>query len=219
MLKKQIIKKVFDNEFNINEMRNQILLKNERKYNKKMNKIYKFAVPTFLVLISSVIVFYSNNTSKHNDIKNNIHINKLENLQREMTFEVNEEEIENIPQKFDFILNINIPKDFDLKRKYNLYTRSNIEVNTFDILRDYVFEYKNNKGSKIVVSFSETGRPLKDYNLTVETLSKINNTDILISQYQNLYLVSFNYKKIFFAVETENISIEELTSLLESIIK
>lgn len=223
MLKKQIMKKMFDDKFNIDKMRNQILLKNERKEEKNMNKIYKLVLPiVLLVVIGSVVFFTQNNfiLESNNHVKSSIHINELEELfLSEQVLEVEEVDIEDIPKKFDFILAVSLPTSFKLERQYNLYTRSNIEVDTFDVLRDYVFEYKNANGSKIIISFSETGKPLKDYLIKEGASSKINETNVFISQYQKKYIVLFHYKNINFCIEAEDISIEELTLLLKSIVK
>lgn len=223
MLKKQIMKKMFDDKFNIDKMRNQILLKNERKEEKNMNKIYKLVLPiVLLVVIGSVVFFTQNNfiLESNNHVKSSIHINELEELfLSEQVLEVEEVDIEDIPKKFDFILVVSLPTSFKLERQYNLYTRSNIEVDTFDVLRDYVFEYKNANGSKIIISFSETGKPLKDYLIKEGASSKINETNVFISQYQKKYIVLFHYKNINFCIEAEDISIEELTLLLKSIVK
>ena len=218
MLDKQIMRKVFDDNFNIINMRNQILLKSERKDN-VMNRFFKLAIPVCLVVIMcSVIYFgYDNVDLKTND---NIYVNNLEDvLQKDMVFEVEEIDFESIPNKFNFILDVNISKTFKLVRKYNLYTRSNLEVNAFDILRDYVFEYTNENGGQIIISFSEIGKPLRDYYIIDGKSSKINDIDVIIAQYENTFMVTFEYNNIFFDIETNNITIEELKSLLKSIVK
>ncbi len=223
MLKKQIMKKMFDDKFNIDKMRNQILLKNERKEEKNMNKIYKLVLPIILLVVIGSVVFFTQNNfilESNNHVKSSIHINELEELfLSEQVLEVEEVDIEDIPKKFDFILAVSLPTSFKLERQYNLYTRSNIEVDTFDVVRDYVFEYKNANGSKIIISFSETGKPLKDYLIKEGASSKINETNVFISQYQKKYIVLFHYKNINFCIEAEDISIEELTLLLKSIVK
>lgn len=213
MFNKQIMKKVFDDRFNIDDMRNQILLKKERKNDKMINRIFKLSISVCLVLLCYICVFKFNATK-------NIHINKLDNFSHgDSVFEVDEVEIVKIPEKFDFILKLKVPKSLMLVRQYNIYTRSNIEVDEFDILRDYVLEYSGAGESKIVISFSEIGKPLKDYKLIEEVPSKINNTDVFISKYQGLYIVSFSYNGLYFVVEANSINDKELITLLESIIK
>lgn len=51
MSNKQIMKDVFDNEFNANKIRNQILLKSEKKTKKNMIKFLQYA--TFFVCNSN----------------------------------------------------------------------------------------------------------------------------------------------------------------------
>ena len=165
------------------------------------------------------MLFFTKENSLNMD-KNRIHVNELEYiLKDEKVLEVEEVEIESIPEKFNFIWNGNIPKTFKLERKYNLYTRSNLEKPTFDILRDYVLEYKNEKGNKISISFSEVGKPLRDYQVQEGKLSKINDTDVNISYYKKMYIVRFKYQNIYFDIEAENISLDELTLLLKTMLK
>lgn len=53
MAKKQIMKKIFDKEFNVDDMREQILLKREEQEKKHMTKYLKYALPIFAIFIIS----------------------------------------------------------------------------------------------------------------------------------------------------------------------
>ena len=50
-------------------------------------------------------------------------------------------------------------------------------------------------------------------------MSNINNLELKIFKYNELYFTKFNYKGINFDIETSNITEQELTDLLVSIIK
>lgn len=65
MSNKQIIKKVFDEEFNSKEIEHQILLKYERKGKNKMSKIMKYAI---VPLCFMLVAFIGISLNKGNDI-------------------------------------------------------------------------------------------------------------------------------------------------------
>ena len=55
MSNKKIIKKVFDEEFDCEKMKQQILLQYERKEKNKMSKIIKYAIaPVCLILVAVI---------------------------------------------------------------------------------------------------------------------------------------------------------------------
>lgn len=56
MTKKQIIKRIFDKEFNVDDMRVQILLKNEEQEKKHMTKYLKYALSIFAIFIISGVL-------------------------------------------------------------------------------------------------------------------------------------------------------------------
>ena len=86
MSNRQIMKKVFDEAFDKEKMRCQILLEYERKEKNKMNKYWKFALPVLVLAIMGVVVVFNNTKRINADIKGvtrydgNIVINKLDNM-------------------------------------------------------------------------------------------------------------------------------------------
>ena len=126
----------------------------------------------------------------------------------------------NIPY-FEFLSNIEIPEDFDNKENYRaIYTRSNKDGDNYDILHNYQFEYCNTSNNRmILISFSDKYVPLRDYFISDSNkISKIGDTELKISQYNDMYIVTFTHNGINFDIETIDITQEELISLLESII-
>ena len=83
-------------------------------------------------------------------------------------------------------------------------------------------DYSNtDKGREIIVSFSKENKPIRDYYFSEEgsKISKIDNFELKIFKFNELYFTEFNYKGINFDIETTNITEQELTDLLLSIIK
>lgn len=96
------------------------------------------------------------------------------------------------------------------------------ESNEYNILQSYVFNYSNKKNDRYIrVSFSKENKPIRDYYFFEEgsKMSKINNIELKIFKYNRLHFTEFNYKGINFDIETMNITEQELTDLLLSILK
>lgn len=129
-------------------------------------------------------------------------------------------EINSLPEKFEFINNIALPSEYKLDNSYELFTRENFNTTEYSLLHDYVFNYSKDYENTIKVAFSEVGEPIRDYFLDdSKKVSKIGDVDVIISQYEKMYVATFKCKEIYFDIETNGITEEELVNLLESIIK
>ena len=129
-------------------------------------------------------------------------------------------EITSIPEKFEFINNIALPSEYKLDNSYELFTRENFNTTEYSLLHDYVFNYSKDCENSIKVAFSEVGEPIRDYFLDdSKKISKIGDVDVIISQYEKMYVATFRCKDIYFDIETNGITEEEMINLLESIIK
>ena len=225
MSNKQIIKAVFDNEFNADKIRNQILLKSERKNKKNMIKFLKYAIPVFVLAIIVSIVFLNNNQNDYifSDDTSNIIVNKINNLNlTNIDADIKLKEINNVNLPwYDMFNNINIPIDLDKFYGYGIYTK-NISNNEYDILISYIYEYFNlDNNRKIKIAFSSTNKPIRDYFFDIDDAkeSNINDNKLLVYQSEDAYFTKFKYNEYYFDIETHGISIDELISLLKSIIK
>ena len=225
MSNKQIIKAVFDNELNADKIRNRILLKSERKNKKNMIKFLKYAIPVFVLAIIVSLVFLNNNQDDYifSDNNSNIIVNKIDNLDLiKLDADIKLEEINsaNLPW-YDIFNDINIPKDLDKFCGYGIYTK-NDSNNEYDILNSYIYEYFNlDNNRKIKIAFSNTNKPIRDYFFDIDDAkeSTINYNKLLVYQSEDAYFTEFKYNEYYFDIETHGISIDELISLLKSIIK
>ena len=129
-------------------------------------------------------------------------------------------EMSSLPEKFEFINNIALPIEYKLDNSYELFTRENFNTTEYSLLHDYVFNYSKDYENSIKVAFSEVGEPIRDYFLDdSKKVSKISDVNVIISQYEKMYVATFKCKEINFDIETNGITEEELVNLLESIIK
>lgn len=225
MSNKQIMKDVFDNEFNANKIRNQILLKSEKKTKKNMIKFLQYATFLFVIAIVGITIFINNQQANYiySDVTSNIIINKINEFDlTKLDADIKFEEINsvNLPWN-DMFNNINIPKDLDKFYGYGVYTK-NDSNNEYNILNSYVYEYFNlDNNRKIKIAFSNTNRPIRDYFFDIDYAKKsnINDNKLLIYQSEDTYFTEFKYSEYYFDIETHGISIDELIIFLKSIIK
>ncbi len=224
------IKKMFEREFD-KELMKQRILDKERKKNMNLKTLYKWSVASFcLVAIISGIVLSNHKELKSNqyepsiESKNHVcmYINNVQEMSQgtlKFNAEVKRIDVENLPY-FKEIENINLPNDFDTKQASAIYIDSDKEES--QTLQSYVFNYSNTKKNRYIrVSFSKENKPIRDYYFPEDgsKMSKINNIELKIFKYNELYFTEFHYKNINFDIETTNITEQELTNLLLSILK
>ncbi len=236
MSNKERLKHAIEQDFNCksyyDEIMNQIK-KREEKMQKKSNLWKGVLVPICLIgLISSIVFFNTNKEFKTNvyqpdiEAKDNVHlyINDISKMTQEVLSidaDVKITHIENILY-FKEIAQVKIPSDFDYQEAHEIYTKPDRESNEYSVLQSYVFNYRNQKNDRdINVSFSKENKPIRDYYFSLEgsKISEINNIELKIFKYNELFFTEFNYKGINFDIETTNITEQELTDLLVSILK
>ena len=225
------LKTEMDKKFDREKNYHSIISKIERVSSMK-KKRYIF-VPTFALAIVVVAIIGYNfikTPSKtiiisedDRNIEITLNINEMKELATtSLDADIKMIEIEELPEKFSFMNDINIPEDLKLDNCYNIYTRNSIEEPVYDVLHDYVLDYQteDNIMRNITIAFSEIDKPLRDYYIDNQELkSKIGDVELEISQYKNMYIVTFSYNNLNFDIETNGITEDELVELLVSIIK
>lgn len=233
MNKKEFIKKVFEKEFNEKRMHKEIL--NKVKEKEKINSlILKMTLSTCVIMIlflsiylekgSTSKIMRTENYSTSANEKNYLNINKVDvsttsgkkNDGKIINFDIKKSEkwIKDLKSK------IVVPECLSEFSSYKIYLR-NDTMNNYDILKDYVFDYYNEKKNKnIRIAFSKNSKPLRDYLFdSVDNKSYINGIELVIYQYDNSYYVEFYNNDCYYDIETNNVTIEEVKLLLKSIIE
>ena len=161
----------------------------------------------------------TNTLNQEESLTNELNINKLKSLAMlSLDADIKIIKLEDLPEKFKFIENISLPEEYKLEESYTVYTRDNKEVDEYNILHDYVFNYAKDN-NKIKIAFSELEEPLRDYFIEGgDEISKIGDAEFIIYQSEEMYIVTFNYQNINFDIETTGITEDELVNLLQSII-
>lgn len=221
-----------------NNIREEIAISNIRreldmKKNKNKKIIYTISsMCAVFILGIGVLIGTSNLNNKmlqgeslgrteNDNIKVELNINNIKNMaMAKLDADVKTIEIENLPEKMQFVNKVKISDEYKLTSSYNVYTRDiNSDNKDYNILHDYVFNYEKDATNNVKVAVSEIERPLRDYFIGEgEKISKIGDAKLTIYQWKQMYIVSFEYKNMYFDIETTGVTEDELTTLLESII-
>ena len=201
------------------------------------------------IIICSFMIFGGKKVSKPDIIfeENNsaqIYVNKIKEnslarldcdiktISKTELYDNNNNNTANYSQQFEVLKNLKVPKDLN-KIEYNLiYVSDNKNNKTdnvedarekkYDILNNYSYIYYNEKNERSInISFSNNNEPVRDYFFTEENskISKINNIELKIYNYEKIYFTEFIYNDYYFDIETRNITQEELITLLASIVQ
>ena len=149
-----------------------------------------------------------------------LNINKIKDMSMtSLDADVKTIELENLPEEFTFIENLQIPEEYNFENGYTVYTRENTDTAEYNILHDYVLNYRKDDLNDIKIAFSEIEAPIRDYFIgDGDKISKIGNVELKVSQWENMYIVTFEYNDIYFDIETTGITESQLVDLLKSII-
>ena len=149
-----------------------------------------------------------------------MNINQLEELvATSLDADIQTMEMTEVPANIQFINNIKVPEGYQLESSYNVYIRSERNIAKYDLLHDYVFSYKKDSTNSIIIAVSEIEEPLRDYYIDGgEKLSKIGDTQLIISRWKDMYIVTFEYNDLYFDIETTGVTENQLVDLLESLI-
>ena len=225
---KDTIQKNFDKEKNYNI----ILSKMERRDNMKVKLSYVLASSFVAIALLVGIVAY-NVPKNDNEIVTpptvqgvlEININKAK-MQSMAILDADIQEAvvdKEINKSFPFVQKeLNAPKDL---KNYGvnrvLMTRKDLSDKDYSVAHDYIWDYSNEAQDRTIrIAFSKVGKPLRDYHLSSEEkISKIEGAEVIITQYEKLYLAEFKLNDVYFDIETAGITQKELVDLLVSLIK
>ena len=225
---KDTIQKNFDQEKNYNI----ILSKIERRDNMKVKLSYVLASSFVAIALLVGIVAY--NVPKNDNeivtpptvpgaLEININKAKMQSMAK-LDADIQEAVVDKeINKSFPFVQKeLNAPKDL---KNYGvnrvLMTRKDLSDKDYSVAHDYIWDYSNEAENRTIrIAFSKVGKPLRDYHLSSEEkISKIEGAEVIITQYEKLYLAEFKLNDVYFDIETAGITQTELIDLLVSIIK
>ncbi len=232
---KEKIRKNIKEEIAISNIRKEF----DMKTNKNKRIVYTIS-SICAVFILGVGIFIGTSKLNNNLLQNeNLEIGKIENnenkkesLNIELNINVLKDmamtsldadtktiDIDQLPEEFMFIEDLIIPEGYEFENSYAVYTRENKDIEEYNILHDYIFNYRKNDLNNIKIAFSKIALPIRDYYIQGgEKISKIGDVELKMSQWKEMYIVTFNYQNLNFDIETTGITENELVDLLQSII-
>lgn len=224
MFNRKEFKKIFDDEFDSQKMKEQILIKYKNKNGINMIKMLRYAVIVIVLIIGGVFVYnrnlvFSNGGNVSNGDNSRILVNEISSAGvNKIDADI---KIQSIKKADSYLSDAWVPDDLNKFNGYSVYTRD-IGNSKYDNLNCYVYYFSNeNDERNIRVAFSGKGKPVRDYGFDRDSALKstINDNELVIYKYENIYFVEFIYNNVNYDIETNGINIVELEMFLKSIIK
>lgn len=237
MTNKEKLKRAMEQDINPKNYYKEIIdqiEKGEKMKNKK--NMWKWSlVPICLVVLISGFLFlnYPNdnktilNNKPYIDEENNVtlNINEITNtkggvakLDADVKVVTNNDINFPLPYKNGVV---DIPKDLDKTSMYIYYFRENKESKDYNILGNYEIIYGDDLDRSIDVKYSKDRKPVRDYHFSEEKsqTTSINGIEFKIYKFENIYFTEFKFNDYYFDIETSNITEQELSNFLLSILK
>lgn len=231
-MKNKNIKNIFDEKISKKEIYNNVL--NYKKEN-KINLIPMFVIVT-TVLILAVIFTINNDISSRNvnlkesqDSEENILINEIENNNDSFSLNYENNKTSSCISDKTYIdystyeKEIMIPKNLSIPNELEL--RNKQVINYYFECKGQVIFYENtysnkNMTKKIIIQYAEKD-VIPNFNYKIDNLktSVIEDTQMIIYLYKGSYIATFEYKSIYYKIESTNITKKEFVDLLKSVVK
>ena len=239
MTNKEKLKKAIEQDINPTNNYNEIIKKIEKEGKmKKENNLLKWSlVPICLIVIISGIIFLNYKKDNNNSLENKTYINKENNTilnindlskvgMTKLDADVKTVSGVNIPYPFKVNENQNeewfiIPRDLTQTKNYIVYVKKDKDSKEYDTVANYIMLITDGNERSIEVKYSEEQEPLRDYYFSEEDskITTINNIDLKIYKYENSFYTTFSYNGYYFDIETSNITEQEFSNYLVSILK
>ena len=206
-------------------------IREEFNMNNKKSIYWIISVCAVCVIVFGIIVgandfntkinnnLYATENEKSTDVLVDLKINKIENMaMKKLNAEMKDFKYEDLIEKFEFINNIEMLPEYNLKTTYTIFTKEDINAEEYNLLHDYVLCYESDNKSTIKMAFSEIEKPLRDYFINSQNeISKIGDVEFIISQFEETYMITFNINGLYFDIEANGITETQLITLLNSI--
>lgn len=184
-----------------------------------MQKFLKYGlVPCVIILgiLIGVIVIYNREDKKTFLEESDIIINQVTSYE-DITSDLDVKIVSSICDCiYDDYAGYKLPDDLRLNQDYGVLVKdASLEYN---IVHDYVFEFIGNNDRWVHITYSMIEEPLKDYFITSDSnVSVIDGVEVLLYQYEEQYIVDFKYNDMYYEIEANHVTLEELLTLIRGI--
>lgn len=237
MTNKEKLKRAIEHDINPKDYYNKIIDEIEKGEKRDMKKsIWKWSlVPICMIVVISGVLFLNYRNDSKTILKNKTYIDETNNVTLNIN-EINSNKV-GMPKldadvkvvtsnDVNFLLPykdglVNIPKDLDKTDKYIFYFRESKESKDYNILGNYEIIYSNDNDRSINVKYSKEHKPARDYYFSEEgsKTTTINGVELKIYKFENIYFTEFKFNDYNFDIETSNITEQELSTFLLSVLK
>ncbi len=238
MFKKQIKKEVFDfdQELDQNLMKKQILEKYERN-NQKRLKYFKWSLLPICLIVIIIGIIFLNYKNDNNLLENKTYIDQENNITLNIN-DLSKMDIPSLDADMQIISGINIPYPFKVNdnqdeqwfiipsdltqtKHYIVYTKNDKNSNEYDTVANYIMLITDGHERNIEVKYAKDQDPIRDYYFREENsrITTINGINLKIYKYGNSFYTIFSYNGYNFDIETSNITEQEFSNYIVSILK
>lgn len=169
-----------------------------------------------LGILIGVIVIYNREDKKTFLEESDIIINQVTSYE-EITSDLDVKIVSSICDCiYDDYFEYELPDDLRLNQDYGVLVKdASLEYN---IVHDYVFEFIDNNDRWVHITYSMIEEPLKDYFITSDNrVDIIDGVEVLFYQYEDQYIVDFKYNDMYYEIEANHVTLEELLTLIRGI--
>ncbi len=222
-MKKNDLYRVFDAQFNKNEMYQKI--KNTLDKKKRKQIIFKCSLISIAFIF--VILGFFMNKSKFDDksvlneqdnVKDKIYINEIDQNKYDnvSNLDVRILDISNSSYEVSPI-STEIPSDLKLDTIYIVYVKDE-QTGKYDIVHDIIESYTG-KERAVNISYSSIGEVLRDVDIPKGNFSIVHDVEVMISKNDETLIGQFKYLDIYYDIETWGLTSDEFLDIIDSIIK
>jgi hypothetical protein len=182
-----------------------------------MKKEILFFIAIFLIVL---FIVTSCSEKEPESVPNMINVNEIEDLASAKIMAESKVITKNeLPADLAYIADIRVPNNMKLTMINEIYTKSDMTKEEFNVLHDHDFLFSDDNNRTISVKVSKVGSTLRDYFFQSENkVSTINDINVVISQFRNRYIETFTVDNYSFDVETTGLTLIESIDIVQSLI-
>ena len=106
-----------------------------------------------------------------------------------------------------------LPQNVVLKSDYGMM------VGKEEAIHDYVFEFVGKENRQVTIAYSSISKPIRDYFILSDAeVSNISGAEVILYQYQNMFMASFYSNQKYYDIETIDLTKKEFITLIKGII-
>lgn len=236
MTNKEELKRAIEHDINPKDYYNKIINqieKGEKRYMKKSFLKWSL-VPICMVVVISGVLFLNYRNDNKTMLKNKPYVDEANNVTLNIN-EINSNKVgmsrldadvkvvtnNDVNFPLPYKNGINIPKDLDKTDMYIIYFRESKESKDYNILGNYEIIYSNDNDRSINVKYSKEHKPVRDYYFSENggKTTTINGVELKIYKFESIYFTEFKFNDYNFDIETSNLTEQELSTFLLSVLK